>query len=326
MKRTKKIDLHCHLDGSLPIDTVRRLALRSGIHVPAQDEELSHLLQVPEQCNSLREYLQCFDLPIACLQTEENLYEAARDVILEAPKDDIAYMELRFAPRLHMRQGLSLERILKSVTAGIRKGQEMTGIYAGIIVCGMRDHPVRDNIEMLETAVSFRDRGVCGLDIAGNEAEYPPEVQKELFEEAVRQHIPFTIHAGECGSFENVLRAIRMGAKRIGHGIALKNSREALEECVQRKVALELCPVSNYQTKAVRDFEEYPFRMFLEAGIPVTVNTDNRTVSNTTIAEEFELLRRICGLSEPEEKQIYINSVQYSFAEQSVKEELIKML
>lgn len=319
-----KIDLHCHLDGSLSDGTIRKLAARSGIVLPNDTDELKTLLSAPQDCESLVQYLKCFDLPVACLQTDENLFDAAKSVVTAAAEDDVIYIEVRFAPLLHKNQGMSTELVIRSVLDGIKSGVaevRNTGhmMEAGVIVCGMRHMPVEENVAMLKVASNFWQSGICGVDIAGDEASYPPIGQKAFFDLANNIGIPITIHAGECGNVQNVLDAVALGAKRIGHGIALCKDIQARQIIRDKGIFLEMCPTSNLQTKAVDTWENYPLRLFLNEGLKVTVNTDNRTVSQTTMADEFSKLEKYCGLMSADKKVMLENSIDAAFASDEVK-------
>jgi len=322
-----KIDLHCHLDGSLSEPVIRRLAARSGIELPADSCALNKRLSAPPDCQSLLQYLECFDLPVACLQTKENLFDAAKCVIEEAAGDEVIYMEVRFAPLLHKNGGLTTEAVIESVTEGVKEGisaVKATGkmMAAGVIVCGMRHMPVEENVRMLHAALKFRDRGICGVDIAGGEADYPPMVQKAFFEVARKAQIPVTIHAGECGSAENVEDAVNLGAARIGHGTALCKNPRIRQWVKEKNIYIEMCPTSNLQTKAVTRWVDYPFRMFMDEGLMVTVNTDNRTVSQTTMAREYAQLKAHCGMTVADGIKILKNSIEAAFAPEDIKVQL----
>lgn len=322
-----KIDLHCHLDGSLSETTIRRLAGRSGISLPKYSADLIRKLSAPADCQSLEEYLECFNLPVACLKSEENLRDAAQSVIIDAAEEDVIYIELRFAPLLHTGEGFNVRDVIESVVLGVQNGVDKVKsqgkfMEAGVIVCGMRHMPVTENVRMLKAAGEFLNHGVCGVDIAGGEVGFPPMVQKDLFDMARDMRMPITIHAGECGSISNVLDAVALGASRIGHGIALYKDAGARRMIKNLGIILEICPVSNLQTKAIDTWENYPFRMFMDEGLKVTVNTDNRMVSQTSMANEFEQLKVHCGLTDADEKQILLNSIEGAFADDSVKSAL----
>lgn len=324
-----KVDLHCHLDGSLSETVVMRLARNAGVLLPDTAKALTKKLTAPADCKSLLQYLECFDLPVTCLQNEENLFEAAKSVIMEAAGEDVIYMEIRFAPLLHTAKGLNVKSVLRAVTGGVREGLRVVKssgkvMEAGVIVCGMRHMSVDDNAAMLREAYGFYGDGLCGIDIAGGEADYPPMCQKAFFELAKDMGIPITIHAGECGSVQNVIDAVCLGAKRIGHGIALMKDKEARARIKAQGTVLELCPTSNLQTKAVESWEDYPFRMFMDEGLKITVNTDNRTVSQTTMTNEYRQLQIHCNMTGEDEKRILKNSIDAAFASDHVKKYLLQ--
>lgn len=313
LEHLKKLELHCHLDGSLSLGCVRELLGRE-----VQKEEL----QVSEDCRSLAEYLQKFDLPLECLQTEKGLEAGAYDFIKEVAKEKIQYVETRFAPVLSKRQGLSNQQIIAAVLRGLKRGKEDFGVSAQVITCVMRHRSKEENLEMLKAAREFLGQGVCAADLAGDEASYPMQDFMDIFAEARRMGIPFTLHAGECGNVDNITDSIRCGAKRLGHGIAMRKHTSVQELCKEKKIGIELCPISNQQTKAVTCLEEYPIREFLDAGLLVTLNTDNRMVSNTTITKEIEFVQKHFGIRDEEIIQMLRNAVEVSFAPEEEKERM----
>ena len=287
-----RVELHCHLDGSLNVDFVDSMLRKQGIII--ERKELEEKLKVRPDCTSLTEYLEKFALPLLCLQTKEGLEQAAYELVMDAAKDDVAYIEVRFAPMLSTDKGLTCKEVIESVVCGLKKGEEETGVYASAIVCAMRHHSLEQNMEMLQATRPFVGEGVCALDLAGDESAFPTSLFRELFAQAKEWEIPFTIHSGECGSVDNIREAIALGAKRLGHGIALKKSPELRQLCKEKGIGIEMCPTSNLQTKAVEDFNSYPLKQFLEEGLLVSVHTDNRTVSGTTMEQEENWLKIIC--------------------------------
>lgn len=315
LRKMPKVDLHCHLDGSLPVSMVSKLLNR---------EVSSSELQVEKDCRNLAQYLEKFELPLTCLQTVQGLSIAAFEFMKSLVDEGIVYVEVRFAPLLSIQEGLSCREIIEAVLEGMEKGKQAFGISYGVIACAMRHHSEEDNLDMLTIAKEYLGNGICGVDLAGNEAAYPMHEFTSLFEKARQLGLPYTIHAGECGSVENVVDAVSCGAKRIGHGIALRGHKEAQELCKTKEIGIELCPTSNFQTKAVLCVEEYPIREFMDKGLLVTVNTDNRTVSNTTITQELEFIQTQFQVSDEEVIQLQKNAVKVSFATPQVKEELLK--
>lgn len=312
-----KIDLHCHLDGSLPLKSICELLQR---------DVKAHQLQAGEHCGNLAEYLEKFDLPLSCMQTEEGIKKASKDFLLETAKEQIRYIEVRFAPLLSVNETLNCRDVIEAVLTGLKEARAACGVHYNVIVCAMRHHTQKQNLEMLKISREFLGCGVCAADLAGNEAAFPMKHYTELFEQAKRWGMPFTIHAGECGSVENVITAVECGAARIGHGIALKGNREAIGLCREQGIGIEMCPISNLQTKAIDDKKNYPIREFMDAGLCVTINTDNRTVSDTTITKELEFIQKNYGIQDDEIRLLMRNAVSAAFAEDSVKEELWKDL
>lgn len=312
-----KVDLHCHLDGSLTLEVVRELY--------GKPVELAEL-QVSEDCRNLAEYLEKFDLPLECLQTADSLRKASKAFLMDLAKDQVSYVEVRFAPLLHTNEHMSCGEILESVITGLEEAKKETGIYYNVIACAMRHHTQEESKEMFKVCREFLGRGLCAVDLAGNEAAFPMKDFEELFEYARELGLPFTIHAGECGSVENVVDSVKAGAKRIGHGIALKGHKEAMELCKAQNVGIEMCPISNMQTKAVEDPQDYPIREFLDAGLKVTLNTDNRMVSNSTLQKEMAFVQQNYGITDEELWKMTENAIEVSFASDDVKQMLLKKL
>lgn len=319
-----KVELHCHLDGSLNIRFVDEMLREQGEVIP--HEELEQRLRVRNDCTSLTEYLEKFDLPLLCLQSKEGLKRAAYELVCDAATDGVRYIEVRFAPQLSTNRGLTCEEVIESVIYGLQKGEREHGVYASAIVCAMRHHSMEQNMEMLMAAKPFVGHGVCALDLAGDESAFPTSLFRDLFIQANKWNIPFTIHSGECGSVENVWEAIELGAKRLGHGIALQKSPELRKLCREKNIGIEMCPTSNVQTKAVESLAKYPLKQFLEEGLLVSVHTDNRTVSNTTMTAEQEVLRDELGLSDDEILQCTKNAITTAFASDEIKQKLMEEL
>lgn len=317
-----KIDLHCHLDGSLPIHTIRRLADRTHVTVPQDVTGLMNLVTAPQECTSLSEYLTRFDLSSSLLQSAENLVEASYDFIAEVSTENVVYIEVRFAPTHSIRGDLSLDSVVDSVLRGLELGKRQFGVDYGVILCAMRNLSFEVNSQLLPLAERYRNRGVVALDLAGDEKAFPVQMHRNLFEQARHRNIPFTIHAGEGDGPNSIRAALCLGAKRIGHGIAMKSDAEIREHCRQNTIGIELCPTSNIQTKAAASWGEYPFSMFMNEGLPITVNTDNRTVSNTTLTEEFKQLDALYDLDATILETLFRNAVNLSFADNVQKERL----
>lgn len=317
-----KIELHCHLDGSLSYELTNSLLKAKGEELSF--EEFKRKMEAPEDCESLAMYLEKFDLPISLIQTKEGLEAAAYDVAKQAALENVRYIETRFAPEFSKAEGLKIPEIIESVNNGLVRAKKDFGIESGIIVCAMRHLDMQTNLNMLHEAMELYGNGVVACDIAGDEKPHTNLEYKEFFDEARRLGIPFTIHSGECGNANNIKEAIELGARRVGHGIAMQTNQEIIKLCCEKRIGIEMCPISNIQTKAIEDFAKYPFGMFYKSGVPICINTDNRTVSNTSCTKEWETLNTIFEINEEVVKRIYEQSVDMSFADDDCKDRLLK--
>lgn len=324
IRRLPKLDLHVHLDGSVKPDTIKDLAKEQGKSLPAgTDGDLAPWMQIDETCTSLVEYLSKFNFVLPFMQTAESLERIAEEVVEQAAASGCLYVEVRFAPMLHTLEGLSAGEAILHTIAGLQKGERMFGVKARAIVICMRHDSVPKNLEVIEAAREYYGKGVVAVDLAGDEAGFPPVLHRDVFELASRYGLPITIHAGEAGGAENVKDSIaRLGARRIGHGVRITEDPAVIELVKATRTPLEMCPVSNIQTKAVPGWDAYPIRSFMEQGILVTVNTDNMTVSGTTMNLEYEMLAEHCGFTLQELAQLAVNSAEAAFLEGEEKEEL----
>lgn len=312
-----KVELHCHLDGSLSREFIER---RLGRKVNPEE------LCVSDGCKSLSEYLTKFDLPGRCLRDEVGLLEAGYDVIGSMHAENVCYAEIRFAPLLSETETMCFQKAIEALLKGLERGKREFGVEYGVLTCAMRHHSEEENWRMIKGAANYLGEGVCGADLAGAEAAYPMEKFMRLFQKTGDLGMPFTIHAGECGSPENIRNAVHAGAKRIGHGIAMRGHTDLISELVERKIGIEMCPISNLQTKAVPGPEAYPIREFLESGLKVSVNTDNRTVSNTTLTKELTLIQETYGIRDEEIPILMRNAMDTAFATDALKEKICRKL
>ena len=323
MKKEISIDLHLHFDGSLSIANARALSKLEGVALPEDDARLKDALTVSPDCKNLGEYLTKFAFPLSLLQSEASIEQGMYTLCCELSAEGCIYAEIRFAPQLHLDKGLDQRKV---VEAAIR-GFERSGIDGGLILCCMRgDDNAFLNETTVEIASEYLGKGVVALDLAGNEAGFPTDNFRDLFARARELNIPFTIHAGEADCAESVRAAIEMGACRIGHGVRSIEDAELVSLLARKGIALELCPISNIQTTVFDDISEYPIRKFLEAGVAVTVNSDNRSVSATTARQEMLLLEKTFALTDGEEKALLHSSVNAAFADESLKEKLHKLV
>lgn len=318
------IDLHLHFDGSLPVKTVWEQAKKQGITLVASSmDELREMMVCPVDCKSLNEYLEKFDIPLSVLQTKDGIRECMEDLIAELILEGIIYAEIRFAPQLHLQNGLTQEDVVQAAIAGVEtatSGQEMK---VQLILCCMRGSDNDDaNRETVLMTSKYLGKGVCACDLAGAEALFKTENFADLFAYAAELGVPYTIHAGEADGPDSIKAALRFGAKRLGHGVRAVEDAALVTELMEKEVTLECCPISNIQTKAVASIEVHPIKELLYRGLKVTVNTDNRTVSQTTIAKEIQFLRDNLGLTVEEERQLYLNAAESAFLTQKEREGL----
>lgn len=321
-----KIELHCHLDGSVRPASIIDIAKREGIELPTYEiESIKKLVTAPLDCPSLDEYLKRFTLPISVMQSSESLERVAFELLEDAAMENTKYIEVRFAPILHINKGLNIKGVIESVLKGIRNAESMYDIKGNLILSCLRNMPIETAYEMIEEGKNFIGDGVVAVDIAGSEKEGFVENYIDCIRLAKNYGFRVTIHAGETGIGKNVFDAVTLlGAERIGHGIYIKDYEEAYKIVKEKGVTLEICPTSNVQTKAVSSYRNHPIYDFFIDGIKVTINTDNRTVSGIDLTKEYSILRDELKFKLEDYKDIYINSVYASFAEETTKNKLLK--
>lgn len=313
------LDLHLHLDGAITVEMAKKLAKLQHIYLPfASQREFEKQLYISPECENLDEFLKCFAFPLILLQTKEGIEKAVLLLSEELKKQHVIYAEVRFAPQLHTRQNMSQEDAVLAAIAGIKQAE----IPMNLILCCMRgENNKKENIETVELARKYlvRHGGVVALDLAGAEGRYPTEAYRELFSLARSYDIPFTIHAGEAAGADSVLSAIQMGAKRIGHGIRGCDDEIVLKLIKEKNIYLELCPTSNRITKAISDMSKYPAVNLLNQGVPVTINTDDPAIEQTTIANEYRYLEKTFGLNHQQKQRLLEYAADAAFTDETTK-------
>ena len=323
MKTPGLIDLHLHLDGSLSVKSVKELAALQNIEIPENEEELLKQLRVNDDCKDLTEYLEKFAFPGKLLQTKEAIALSVYNLQEELKEQGLIHAEIRFAPQLHTHKGLSQTEVVEAAIEGLNRSD----FSAGLILCCMRGNDNHEeNLETVRVAKEFLGKGVVSVDIAGAEALFPTENFGDLFALARELEIPFTIHAGEADGPKSVWKALEYGTKRLGHGVRSLEDPELIEKIVSEGITLELCPTSNLHTCMFPCIEEYPLRKLMEAGVKVTINTDNMTVSNINLAKEFGKLIAAFDLTDEEIKGFARNSVAACFADEETKKVLLEKI
>jgi adenosine deaminase len=317
-----KIDLHCHLDGSVRPESVLEIALKQDVTLPTTDiQALTSLMIAPDSCKDLLEYLTRFDLPLSVMQTEYGIERITYELFEDAAKENVKYFEVRFGPLLHLNNGLNLDQVIGSAVKGMQRAESDYEIKGNLILSVLRHMPKESINSVIEAGDKYLNKGVIAFDIAGGEPDGFCHGFEAYTQYAADKGYRITIHAGEQGSGQNVYDAISLlGAERIGHGIGIQSHAEAYQLVKTKNAALETCPTSNVQTKAVETLSEHPFEVFYQDNVPVTINTDNRTVSNTTMTDEVRRVIETFNLSEDDYYSIYQSSIEQSFASVKTKE------
>ena len=325
IRAAPKVLLHDHLDGGLRPSTIVELAEEIGYsELPTTDpEELAAWMTRGADRQDLLLYLETFAHTVGVMQTPEALARVARECAEDLAADGVVYAEVRYAPEQHLRRGLELDEVVEAVQEGFRAGSSAAGIRIGTLLTAMRT--AARSLEIADLAVRWRDRGVVGFDIAGAEAGYPPTRHLDAFEHVRRENFHLTIHAGEAFGLPSIWEALQLcGAERLGHGVRIVDDIDAasngnprlgrLAHLVRdRRVPLELCPTSNVHSGAAPSIEEHPIGVLMELKFRVTVNTDNRLMSATSLSEEFAHLVDAFGLGWDRIGRLTINAMKSSF-------------
>ncbi|MBW8484733.1 adenosine deaminase [Actinomadura parmotrematis] len=334
IRRAPKVLLHDHLDGGLRPATIVDLADRSGYRdLPTGDPaKLGAWFAEMSNSGSLERYLETFSHTVGVLQNTEALARVAYECAEDLANDGVVYAEVRYAPELHTRDGLPLEEIVEAVLDGFARGGRDHGIRVGALVTAMR-HQAR-SMEIAELAVRYRDQGVVGFDIAGAEAGYPPTRHLDAFEYLQRENAHFTIHAGEGFGLPSIWQAIQWcGADRLGHGVRIIDDIDASGDAPvlgrlaayvrDKRIPLEMCPTSNLQTGAAASIAEHPIGLLRDLGFRVTVNTDNRLMSGTSLSEEMARLVEAFGYGWDDLQWFTVNAMKSAFLGFTERLELI---
>lgn len=320
LRKLPKVDLHCHLDGALRVSTILDLGKKHRVKLPADDlDELKKFVQVPPHCRSLTDFLKCFTFFYDVLKTPEAMERISYELLEDAAKENVLYLETRFAPSLQESDSFSMDEVLRAVTRGLSDAEKKFGVGWGIILCIFRSHPVELAKRTVETAERFREKGVVAIDLAGDEASYPVGMYREAFELARKRKIPITCHAGEADGPQSVRNAVQLGAMRIGHGVRVREDDKLYLEMIARQIPFEICVTSNAQTRVVNDIHEHPLPQFFRDGLYVTLNTDDPGVSGIDLTHEYLMATKELGLSLANCLKILHNGVHALFLDEKGK-------
>ena len=303
----KKIELHLHLDGSLDIELASEIVGRDIYNE-----------MVSKNDGSLTDYLKKFYLPGKLLQDYDNIVEFCYRLAKKLVEEEVIYAEVRFCPFLHDKK-ISVDRVITAIREGFSKVEE---IKINLIFCMMRNFSYEENLRIIRLTKKYLGNGVCAIDLAGDEINYKTSSFKKLFNIINEENIPFTIHAGEADGIESIKSAIDFGAKRIGHGIRSIDDENIIKELVDKNIYLEVCPDSNVDTKVVESIDKHPIKKIVDAGVLVTINTDNRTVSETSLENEYKLLSDNFNFNEEDFLKFNLNAINAAFISDEEKIEL----
>jgi adenosine deaminase len=326
IQRLPKTDLHCHLDGCLRPRTLLELAQAQGVRLPTRRlPELTRRLQAGRRTRSLADYLKIFDLTLSVLQDKEALLRVAFELAEDAAAEHVRHLEVRFSPVLHRRRRLAYDDIVDAVIAGLAAGGLKYGLSAGVIICGIRSLNPRVSYALAELAVAYKGRGVLGFDLAGQEKDYPAKAHRAAFQLVLKNNVNLTVHAGEAFGAPSIGQALHQcGAHRIGHGTHLHEDRDLMRYVNDHRIPLEVCLSSNVQTRAVRSLAAHPFAGYFREGLRVTLNTDSRLVSATTVTREIALAARAFRLGPYEVKRVIINGFKSAFLPYAEKARILR--
>jgi adenosine deaminase len=319
-----KTDLHVHLDGSLRPSTILELAAEQKIDLPTDDrDELSDLMYVKDATN-LEDYLTRFEITLSVLQRSQALERAAYELCEDAAAENVRYMEIRYSPALHTRNGLPLPETVEAPLRGMHRAAQDFGIRSNLIICGIRNMDPGVSYNLAALTVAFKNRGVVAFDLAGAESNFPAKLHREAFYLVRNANVGATIHAGEAYGAESIHQALHYcGANRIGHGTRLFEDPALMQYVADFRIPLEICLTSNVQTRAVAGFSSHPVRDYFDAGLVVCLNTDNRLMSRTSVTEEHLRAAKHLGFAPGDLAELILNGFRSAFLHHEEKLELL---
>ncbi len=314
LRRLPKAELHCHLDGSLRPATLLELGVELDRPMPASDEASLREYMTVDDARNLEDYLERFAITLSVMQSDAALERIAYELAEDARRDGVRYIEVRYAPVLNVREGLSLEQAVEAPLRGLARAEAQHGIIGRVIVCAIRNMAPSVSQELSELAVAYKHRGVVGFDLAGGELGYPAKAHVKAFDFARSHDLACTCHAGEGDGAESVREAVHVcGAHRIGHATRLIEDTSLTDFCNDRRIPLEICLTSNVQTRAVESYAAHPFREYFDRGLNVVLNTDNRLMSDVTLTDEYVHAAQSLNFSFDELARVALNGFESCF-------------
>lgn len=325
LRQLPKTDLHVHLDGSLRPATMIELAREYEVLLPYTNaDQLEGYMHVTD-ARDLVDYLARFDITVSLMQTAESLDRIAYELIEDCAAENLRYIEVRFAPWLNTKGGLTEEQVLEAVLHGLRRGEKDFGTRSAVIVCSLRHRPPNESLRSAQAAVAFKDRGVVAYDLAGPESGHPPGEHQLAFDYAATNNLGITIHAGEAYGPASIREAIhRCHARRIGHGTRLHEDDDLMAFVNDFRIPIEICLTSNVQTRVTPEFDNHPVRLYYDQGLVVTLCTDNRLMSSTTVTEEYWRAHQHLGFDLQELAEIALMGFESAFLPHDEKVALLE--
>lgn len=325
LHRLPKAELHVHLDGSLRPETMLELAAEYGKKMPAHDPDALRDYMHVQDARNLVEYLERFAITLSVMQTSDALERIAYELAEDLAKENVRYAEIRYSPVLNSQEGLPLTEAVDAPLRGLERAERDFGIKTAIIICGIRNMEPATSRDLADLTVAYKDRGVVAFDLAGAEYNYPAKKHKDAFYTVINKNMAATIHAGEAYGAESIHQALHYcNANRIGHGTRLFEDPDLMQYVNDFRVPIEICLTSNVQTRAVASFESHPVRQYYDAGIIVSLNTDNRLMSATTVTEEYWRAHQHLGFTWEELTDIALMGFDSSFMHRPAKLALMK--
>ena len=324
LRRLPKAELHCHLDGSLRPETMLDLAREKGVTMPAADPDALREYMTVSDARNLEEYLERFAITLSVMQSDAALERVAYELAEDAARDGVRYIEVRYAPVLNVREGLSLEQAVEAPLRGLARAERELGIMGRVIVTAIRSMSPDVSQELAELAVAYRHRGVVGFDLAGGELGHPARAHASAFEYARSHDLACTCHAGEGDGPESVRQAVHQcGAHRLGHATRLIEDTSLTDYCNDHRITLEICLTSNVQTRVAPSYALHPFREYFDRGLNVVLNTDNRLMSGVTLTDEYVHASQSLAFTFDELTRVALNGFESCFLPYEERERLI---
>ena len=324
LHRLPKAELHVHLDGSLRPETMLELAAEYGKRMPASEPETLREYMHVQDARNLVDYLERFEVTLSVMQTGDALERIAYELAEDLAGENVRYAEIRYSPVLNTRGGLPLTETVEAPLRGLRRAERDFGIRTAIIICGIRNMDPATSRDLADLTVAYKDRGVVAFDLAGAEYNYPAKKHKDAFFTVINKNMAATIHAGEAYGPESIHQALHYcKAHRIGHGTRLYEDPDLMQYVNDFRIPIEICLTSNVQTRAVPSFEKHPVRPYYDAGLVLSLNTDNRLMSATTVTEEYWRAHQHLNFTWEELVNIARMGFQSAFLHREEKQDLL---